>query len=189
MLRREITIGGLIAVMLLQLYVPLSMIVRREVALERGRAFKFRTAPVDPYDAFRGRYVALRTDQGRVATTNAVGVARGQRVFAVLAEDNDGFALISRVHRDRPAAGDYIRLRVGRVSRDTVRLDLPFDRYYMNEKDAPAAEAAYRAHSRGEKRDAHVVVRVRRGFAVIESLHVGGRTIEEYLADPGAGPE
>ena len=35
------------------------MIARREMTLRNGVVCRFLTAPVDPYDAFRGRYVAL----------------------------------------------------------------------------------------------------------------------------------
>ena len=47
-----------IVVAVVQIAAPASMILRRERALDRGERFLFRTAPVDPYDAFRGRYVA-----------------------------------------------------------------------------------------------------------------------------------
>ena len=36
------------------------MIIRRELTLRRGRVCRFLTAPVDPYDAFRGRYFVNR---------------------------------------------------------------------------------------------------------------------------------
>jgi len=42
-----------------QLAVPGSLIWKREHTLRQGNVWKFRTAPVDPVDVFRGRYVAL----------------------------------------------------------------------------------------------------------------------------------
>lgn len=56
----------LVLLCVIQLAVPAFMIVRREHALSMGRAFKFRTAPVDPYDAYRGRYVALNFEAATV---------------------------------------------------------------------------------------------------------------------------
>lgn len=42
--------------------VPLAMVQRAERTLSEGTAYRFRTAPVDPADPFRGRYVTLDFD-------------------------------------------------------------------------------------------------------------------------------
>ena len=44
-----------ILVALTQVAVPASMIWKRQHTLREGRAWKFRTAPVDPVDMMRGR--------------------------------------------------------------------------------------------------------------------------------------
>ena len=46
---------GLVVVAAAQLAVPAWMIAGRELTLREGQVFKFRTRPVDPADAFRGR--------------------------------------------------------------------------------------------------------------------------------------
>lgn len=175
-------VPGLAALALVQLAVPASMILRREATLRTGVALRFRTAPVDPYDAFRGKFVALGIDPADAAVAGGGEVAGGQRLYAVIATDTNGFASVARLERRRPAAGDYVAVRAlyGGAS-GRLRLQWPFDRYYMAEEDAPRAEAAYRAHSRRGAQDAFVTVRVRRGFAVLENLHVGGVPIAEYL--------
>ena len=170
-----------IAVSIIQLGVPASMIAKREITLRAGRQFKFRTAPVDPYDAFRGRYVALRMTETRAPAAKDTKFERGQKVFVALSEDTNGFAVLSHALRERPRDGAYIKTRARSGSRGGVRVNLPFDRYYMNEKDAPAAEAAYRQQSRGTNRTAYVTVRVSRGFAVLEELYVDDVPIEEYI--------
>lgn len=60
-----------------------------------GMQYRFRTVSVDPYDAFRGRYVALGIDEGTVKLETASDFYRGQKVFAVVGKDEDGFAKIS----------------------------------------------------------------------------------------------
>ena len=60
-------------------------------------------------------------------------------------------------------------------------LEVPLDRYYMEETAAPRAERLYREHNRQGEQDAYVVVRVKNGFPVIESLYVGGEKIEDAL--------
>jgi hypothetical protein len=67
------------------------------------------------------------------------------------------------------------------VSGTNAYLNIPYDRFYMDEFDAPAAESAYHKASRREKRTAHVVVRMRRGFGVLENLFIDDVPIQEYL--------
>jgi uncharacterized membrane-anchored protein len=170
---------GLLAV--LQLAVPASMITRWESTLRHGDLFKFKTAPVDPYDAFRGRYVALRLDSSTVMlTTNQIPPARGP-INAVVATNADGFAYFSEVRVDKPQGQPFIRANVSYVTGDQVTLDLPIDRFYMNELLAPEAEQAYRENSVRTNQITYVLVRVRNGDAVIENLMVGDVSMEDFL--------
>ncbi len=167
-----------------QLSAPLAMIGQRELTLRTGAAFKFRTRPVDPYDVFQGRYVAL-------SISNTVPIVsgeydRGARVYAVIAVGPDGFATFTGLSPRAPASGSYVRTRVqwAVTERDGMRatIRIPFDRYYLSEHDAPRAETAYREHSRRGSQDAYLVVRVRNGSAVLADLVVGGKPIREFLA-------
>ena len=59
---------------------------------------------------------------------------------------------------------------------------LPFDRYYMAEAAAPAAEQRYReASRRGTNRDTWITVRVRNGVGVIDGLFIDGVRIEDAV--------
>jgi len=158
---------------LVQLTVPVSMILRRETVLRQGAVYRFRTRPVDPYDAFRGRYVALGFEQNSVPVPNAGEYRRGRWVYVSLEADSDGAARLAGISLSRPAAGDYLKTRVQYVTggSSNVVVKMPFDRYYMNENDAPAAEAAYNAASRrAGAKTAFAVVRVQKGMAVLEEL-------------------
>ena len=183
MIPRQVALPVFICVALLQLAVPLSMISRREVTLRHGRQYRFKTAPVDPYDAFRGRFVALGMENNSGPPAAGAQFSRGQKAYALIEEDGEGFARIAEVSPTRPREGGYITARVRYASGDTVHLGLPFDRYYMNERRAPQAERAYRDHSRRGNRDAYVAVRVRSGFAVLEELYVAGKPILEFLEE------
>lgn len=172
------------AMFLAQWAVPASIIWRYETVLKDGKVFKFQTRPVDPYDAFRGRYVALGFTQESAPLTDPSRLPEsGQRLCALVENDTNGFARIKGLVFERPPAGDYINVKIRyAVSPTNVLIQLPFDRYYMNEKLAPAAETAYREHSRrGGQQDAYVTVRVQNGRAVIEELYVAGKPIREFL--------
>jgi uncharacterized membrane-anchored protein len=166
---------------LLQLAVPASMIAKRERVLGHGQAFKFRTAPVDPYDAFRGRYVALRFDQNTVPLEPNHDFRGNEKVYALLAEDAEGFAFFSGLRRDRPETAPCLRAQIQHVSGTNAHLRLPFDRFYMDESEAPGAERAYRQNSVRTNRNAYVQVRIEKGFGVIEDLYVNDTPIREYL--------
>jgi len=181
-MKKRIIIGLFSCLVLIQIVVPLSMIAKKEAILKNGKQFKFKTAPVDPYDAFRGRYVALR-----IASDSAPNPGNnfnpGGKVYAHIALDDQGFAVISKVTAKRPKEGDYIKTttRYRFDSDGKIFLNMPFDRYYMEENAAPAAEAAYRKHSSQGNESAYVTVRIKSGFAVLEELYVGGKPILEFI--------
>lgn len=167
---------------ILQLAVPVAMIARREHVLRAGQPFKFRTAPVDPADAFRGRYVALSLDQRSVPVTADQLFSNGDRVFALLAEDADGFAHFTGLSRTQPVARPFLATRILYVSDTNAFLNLPFDRFYMEEGEAPAAETAYWQHSRRTNQTAYIQVRIQNGFGVTENLFINDTPIRDFLA-------
>ena len=187
-MKTRLLLGLLGFAILAQLAVPASMILKRERVLAHGQAFKFRTAPVDPTDAFRGRYVALGFDGNSVAAPPGHEFARGQTVHVRLEEDAEGFAKLAELRRDRPDAAPYLTTKIRYVGGNLVHLHLPFDRFYMDENEAPAAERAYWKYSVSSNRNAYVQVRIEKGFAVLEDLYVDGQPIRDYLAaHPQAG--
>lgn len=165
-----------------QLAVPFSMIATSEQTLQGGVAYKFRCGPVDPYDYFRGRYVALSFPDMQIADWRGKRFKYGDPAYARLGINEEGYAMVVDVTSEPPASGDYLAVKaiVGDYQNAPLRVTLPFDKYFMNEFDAPAAEIAYRNQSRTED-GAHVVVRVREGRGVIDGLYIGDVPVEEYL--------
>ena len=191
-MKSRVILAVFIAVAIAQVIVPVRMIARRETTLRLGRTYKFRTAPVDPYDAFRGRYVWLGYEQNRARWSGESEPGSFRTAYALVEEGRDGFAVINQVMPQPPKSGDYVK--VGRVYRDwqtnsVVHFSLPFDRYYMEETKAPKAEYAYREHlnRRGQTNDnTYAVVRIKSGEAVLEDVYVDGKPIAEFIR--GAKP-
>ena len=94
-MKQRLALGLFLCLALVQLAVPASMLVRRELTLQYGRQYRFQTAPVDPYDPFRGRYVALALQANTAPTLPGIQLTSGQRVYAMLTEDAAGFATIA----------------------------------------------------------------------------------------------
>ena len=166
---------------LVQLAVPGSLIWKREQTLRQGSVWKFRTAPVDPVDAFRGRYVALQFDAETQQISPPANAGYGETVFITLKQNPEGFAEIDRVSLSKPIGDDFIEAH---LSGNTVAL--PFDRYWVTERDAPAVEAAYRNLSRRDKRNAFAAIRVFRGDAAVEQLYLDNLPLGDYLRQNSA---
>ncbi len=172
---RSLRIILFVVVAVVQLAVAGGAIIRSELALRSGEVFRFRIQPVDPVDAFRGRYVAIRFALDRTPAADGLEVERQQWVFVPLLVDRDGLAAFGLAALDPPASGAYLRLRSGGIYPDEdgirhVWVTMPFNRYYMDEDLAPEAERAVWSR-RGGQREAFVTVRVRKGVGVLEELY------------------
>jgi uncharacterized membrane-anchored protein len=171
------------AAVIVQLAVPISQIVRYELTLRKGQIFKFKTAPVDPYAAFRGRYVALGFEQNQAPVSGGKKIVRGKPVYASIEVGADGFARFSSISFEPPEDKPYLKARLSHVDNTVARIELPFDRYYMEEHLAPAAEEAYRQHNLRGLQDAYATVRILNGIGVIETLFVAGKPITEFMRE------
>ena len=167
---------------LFQLAVPVYMITNREITLKHGTSFKFQTTPVDPYDAFKGKYVALSIKENTIALPKNLKVTRNQNVYVSIIEDEQGFAKVSGLSLACPKHNEFVKAKVRYVTGNNVQLDFPFDRYYLDEFAAPEAEKVYRKFNRrGAKKEAYITVKVRKGNAVIEGLFLDGRPVLEAV--------
>lgn len=187
MKKSKILFGVFFVAAFVQVAVPVSMIARKEVTLNTGRQYKFKTAPVDPHDAFRGQYVALSLEQREVSVKNKGEFFHNQRVYAVIEEDKDGFANFKEILRNRPGGNNYIKAKVLYPwygdREHKITLELPFDRYYMDENEAPKAERAYRENNIGENRKTYITVRVKAGYSVLEELYINDKPVRECIKE------
>ena len=159
-----------------QLAVPGSLIWKREHTLRQGSVWKFRTAPVDPVDVFRGRYVALQFEVETQQISPPANASSGDTVFITLKANAEGFAEIDQVLTTKPAGDDFM---AAELSGKTI--SLPFDKYWVTERDAPAAESAYRNLSRRDNPNAFATVRVFRGDAALDQLYLDNQRLGDYL--------
>jgi len=180
--KRNLLLLGFAMVVVVQLAVPAWMIIERELTLREGQVFKFKTKPVDPADAFRGRYVMLSLEPDTVTVPDG-GVWRyGQKAFAVLGTGTNGFAIVKRLERTRPAGEPALQVSANWSDGKSVHINWQgLDRFYMTEDKAPAAETAYREHNRRTSQDCSITVRVRGSVGVIENLYIEDQPIQTWL--------
>lgn len=169
------------AVATVQLFVPGYMIHRHEDALRNGRGYFFKVGPVNPYDPFRGKYVQINVQANSAPVAPNAGIEQRDWVYVTLGEDAEGFATLVRAEKNAPAEGDFLRVRARYVSGEKVMVEMPFQRYYAEEKIAPEIEQAYRRNSSRNQQEAKLLVRVRKGAGVIEELYIEGVPVRQYL--------
>ena len=182
--KRNLILLGFVVLVAAQLAVPAWMIVDREWTLREGQVFKFRTRPVDPVDAFRGRYVWLGLQPETIDVPDTTKWRAHQKAFAVLGADTNGFAIVKRLERASPNDEPAVPVTVSwwGSSRSEVHINWEgLDRLYMNETKAPSAETAYRKHNSRANQSCHVTIRVRGTHAVIENLFIDDQPIRDWL--------
>lgn len=185
--KKKILLVGFILVALVQLFIPAQMILNREKVLKAGIEYKFRTAPVDPNDPFRGKYITLRFKDDQVDVQNKSDWAYGEKIYVLLKTDKEGYAVIDYISKQQPAdSEDFFVSKVLSVSSDTlnqVRVQFPFNRFYMEESKAPDAEIAYRESVRDTSLVTYALVNIREGDAVLKDVLIDGVSIKEIVKD------
>ena len=163
---KKLLLIALVIMIVIQLFIPIYMIASKYDILSNGEEYKFVVNPVDPYDAFRGRYVSL----------NPLTISRNQTgKYGIIRVDEDGFAYVHKVTNEKPKNETYVK------SIGTSWFRLPIDRYYMDEKLAPRAETIIQQN--GQRRETYVTVRIKNGNLVVSGLFIDGIAIEDILKE------
>lgn len=175
-----------IIVAIVQLFIPTQMIFNKETIMETGTAYKFRTQPIDPNDPFRGKYITLKYDFNAIKTEDTLW-QRKEKVYVYLTNDSLGFAKPSRITREKlDIDDDYIIAEVSLYFKKskTVNLNMPFNRYYMEESKAQDAEVAHRIAQRDSLPDnTYALVYVNDGKAVLADVLIDDISIKDYVKD------
>ena len=142
----------------LQWAVPVAQILRGETMLREGTALRLALQPVDPYDAMRGRYLALSFTESTREHSLPDGMRPGDTLYAVLGADPDGLAHITRLSREPQDSA--------------FAWKIPTDTPPGAKGDGERPQIA-----------ASLGVRVKNGAIVAESLWLDGRPYREWLLE------
>ncbi len=161
-MRRSIVFFFLIIGFLLQLSVLARTIILSQQTIAHGKVYRFATMPIDPYDAFRGRYVWLRfavTDQTYPTDKDTCEKIKAtSQAIIELSEDAKGYAKIANITTYYPENGDSFMAQASCYDSTSynndasldeqttsespyqINIRLPFTRFYANEHQAPELE-------------------------------------------------
>lgn len=170
---------------ILQLAAPLKMIYDSESTERHGVEYKFKTAPIDPSDPFRGKYITLSFDLDITSVqTKDTTWLRNEPIFVSLAKDSLGFAKIGNISREKPTDNtDYFSTTVGYYYGQDLHINIPFDRFYMEEGKAYDAEIVYRNFNRNSinTKPTYALVAVKDGNAVLKNVIIDDMPIKDYV--------
>jgi len=182
---KKLILTVLILVALAQLYVPAKMILDREKVLAEGIEFKFKTAPIDPNDPFRGKYINLQYENNVIEVQSKDVWVQYEDIYVILAKDNYGFAKIKSVSKAKPNSElSFVKAKVryiGFNNSHKLTIDYPFDRYYMEESKAYDAEKTYRNSLRDTSKVTYALVFIKDGEAVLNDVLINGVSIREIV--------
>lgn len=180
---KYILIFALVA--LIQLYVPAKMIWHQENIWQNGKEYKFKTAPIDPNDPFRGKYITLTFEENIYNIEDEMEWTRGEEVYVLLTTNASGFAKIDSVTKQTPDnSSDFVKAKVWFLSgngENKLTIDYPFNRFYMEESKAYDAEVTYRESQIDSTKTAYALVSIKNGDAVLKDVLIDGVPIKEIV--------
>jgi len=177
---KTLRFGIFILIALAQLTVPAMMAWGRVQTLAHGRVWKLKTAPIDPEDAVRGRYVMLRFD-AEDNYRQAEQLKSNDFIYAILKEGPDGFATVDHLSLSPTPGDSAMKVKPGGFWNGEQRIVFPFRYFWVTEKSAPAAEKAYRENSKRGQQNAFATIRIRNGDAALEQLYIDNQPLADYL--------
>ena len=158
---------------------PIWMIVNENNTFKEGIAYKFKCAPLDPNDPFRGKYIALRFENIEVKESGVE--MKNPPYFGLVDIDKDGFAFISAVEFTQPVNTTYIELNLISTDIGTAWYTLPIDRLYMNEYKAQAAEDLYRNALQDSTQNVYAKVYISDDRYLLDDVFVDDVPLREAL--------
>lgn len=184
-MNKKIAIPAFIIMAIAQLYFPAQIILNNEKIYREGKEFLFKTAPIDPTDPFRGKYIVLSFEETSARVSNAVDWNYGDPVYVSLGTNEKGYATIQSIAKEKPENSEsYVKASISYVSGDSaahVTIQYPFDRFYMEESKAYDAEIIYNESLRDTAQVTYAIIAVKNGDAVVKDVIINGVPVREAV--------
>ncbi|MCB0687072.1 MAG: GDYXXLXY domain-containing protein, partial [Saprospiraceae bacterium] len=133
-------------------------------------------------DPFRGKYITLSFSDISMNVTNASDWSYNDPAYITFRLDSSGFAIPTNIFREIPTNSEsYLKVKVRNVisshEEQTIFIDYPFDRFYLEETKAPQIEEKYREALADSSIQTFARIYVQSGKGVIEDIYIGERRI------------
>jgi hypothetical protein len=166
----------------IQWLLPLMGVWQHERVIRHGAAVRVRCTAPDPFDPLRGRYLTVRPEDATLPKPDDLPTDRPIPVWATLVADTAGLSKIESISLVPVAGPTVVKLSARVLTRDpdhpTVIVQWPIQRYYLNERLAPDADAIVAERLRTDARPV-AELRILEGRAVLTDVLLDGVPIRE----------
>lgn len=171
-----------------QWYVPADMVMQSTKVIANGQLMRFKCAPVDPKDPFRGNYIVLNLDSRNFPLPPNHDFLSGERVYVSFENDSAGFAKINAISKVKPRnMREVLETKIDYISNEEDKqvafLDFPFSRFYMDEFKAPVAEKMYNDAVQSDTGNTYAMVHIYYGKARISNVVVKGKLLSDFFTN------
>src|SRR5918993_1979777 len=171
-------------VVILQVYVPASMVFQNERVYLSGTTFKMQLAPIDPEDPFRGKYIILSFRENTGSISKQSNIQPGNTVYVVMKPGKNEFLKIESITPefkkvDAPAVciAAHVRSVIETNGDPMIELDYPFSRFYMEESKAAETEQRYLRAAADTNSLSYASIKVYNGNVVVKDIYINGQAL------------
>lgn len=158
---------------------PIWMIMQENSTFNEGHAYKFKCAPVDPNDPFRGKYIRLRFERIEIDRSS---IEENEHPYYGKVETNEkGYAFISEVDSKPYIDAPSIALIEISSTNKVITFELPLDRLYMNENKAQTAEDLYRGALRDSTQNVYAKVYINGDRFLLDNVYIDDIPLSETI--------
>src|SRR3989344_4931662 len=120
---------SLVILLSLILILLFSFIIYNQWPLMTGKKIVLATQPIDPFDPFRGQYIAINYEISNI--NDAEGFKEGDYIYILLKEDEQGIWRREKISESKPDTGDYIRGKVTNVYNKNIRIEYGIEQFFF----------------------------------------------------------
>jgi uncharacterized membrane-anchored protein len=169
----------------IQILLLTGMLFQLENTRNQGDLFRLELNAYDPYDMFRGNYLALSFKEDRIKTP--LGPLQWNEKFYVklINDKNTGFARPVEVARTFPGGDNWVKVNNSGGSvmeEDDTMLLFSFmqERYFMSEVKIKKAEQALRSATADSNRKCWAEMRVKNGITILTDVKIDGKSLRNW---------
>lgn len=173
----------------IQVSAILYQIISYQKVLSSKNEIFLEVAPLDPYDMFRGRYVALRFVSDSITKDSEKNLFFYEytEAYITFGETTNGTTLVKDIFKEKPTNGEpYLKVKASKNYGNRIYINYPFSRFYMQENLAKEADI-FLANSWRETDDDNkkivAKVKILNGKGVIEELYIGDKRFGTFLKE------
>lgn len=167
-----------------QLFVPGWMISTMADIAKTGNEFIFKVRHNRAGASLNGNYVWLSFEANKFKVADKKAWDNNQGVFVTFEKDNQGFARVQSVTKEKPVASrDWVKARAFLNNKDSsfLRLNFPFSNYYVPDVNTREAEKKFNETINDSTRIITLKINIRENQFLAGELMVDSMKYSEFV--------